>query len=61
MHTVAVVRSIKRLNSGSDSLLARIKSINKIKNVHERYNKRTKQNSEDLEDTILSQKFLYMV
>jgi hypothetical protein len=47
---------MKRLNCNSDSFLARIRCINKIKDVQERYNKRTKWNSENLEDNIITQK-----
>jgi hypothetical protein len=42
MHTVTVVRSMKRPNCDSDRFLLRIISINKIMNMQERYNERTK-------------------
>jgi hypothetical protein len=57
MNTVTVVRSMKRPNCDSGLFLVRIISINKIINMQERYNKRTKWNRENLEDAILSQKF----
>ena len=57
MHTVTDVRSMKRPNCDSDRFLVRIMSINKIMNMQERYNKRTKWNNENLEDAIVSQTF----
>jgi hypothetical protein len=42
MHTITIVRSMKRPNCVSDRFLVRIISIKKIMNMQERYNKKTK-------------------
>lgn len=39
-HTITVVRSMKRPNCDSDCFLVRIRSIYKIINMKERYNKK---------------------
>lgn len=61
MHTITVVRSMKRPNCDSDRFLVRIRSINKIMNMTGRCNKRTKWNSETLKDAIISQKLKHGV
>jgi hypothetical protein len=55
-HTVTDVRSVGGPNCDSGHFLVRIICSNKIMKMQERYYKRTKWNSERLEDAIVNQK-----